>query len=131
MTMNIKENDITKLKQTLLELQKSGKISLAYLYGSFLKGSIHQRSDIDLAIFFNTTNENEISECIDSVLMSVDREIEILRLDDEDESPFIKQEALKGLPLIEPDLEILYDIIHTVLHETENIRFRRTPPSSQ
>jgi hypothetical protein len=57
--------------------------------------------------------------------MSVERDISILRLDDEDESPFIVQEALKGIHLVEPDRNILYEIIHRVLHESESIRYRR------
>lgn len=57
--------------------------------------------------------------------MSIDRDVEILRLDDEDESPFIIQQALKGVALVEPDTETLYKLFDRVLHETETIRFRR------
>ena len=51
--------------------------------------------------------------------------VKILRLDDEDESPFVVQEALKDLHLVEPEPELLYKVTHRVLHETEEIRFRR------
>ena len=53
------------------------------------------------------------------------RDINILRLDDE-ESPFIVQEALKGAHLVKPDIDVLYNIAHRVLHEAEVIRFRRS-----
>lgn len=46
-------------------------------------------------------------------------------LDDEDESPFVIQEALKDIPLIEPDKDKLYDVSDRFLHESEGIRFRR------
>lgn len=59
------------------------------------------------------------------MLMSDEREINFLRLDDEDESPFIVQEALKGIHLVEPDKDCLYEIADRALHETEGIRFRR------
>jgi uncharacterized protein len=62
---------------------------------------------------------------IDEILMSTEKQIAILRLDDDEESPFIVQEALKGRHLIEPDSDTLYALYHRVLHETESTRFRR------
>ncbi len=119
------DRDIAKLRKTLIDLQNEGKISLAYLFGSFAKGNDHKRSDIDLAVYFNTKDEMEIFDLIDRILMSTNRDVEILRLDDDDESPFIIQEALKGILLIEPDEDILYSLADRLLHETESIRFRR------
>jgi len=40
--------------------------------------------------------------------------------------PFIIQKALKGIPLIEPEEDVLYLLYDRVLHETESIRFRRS-----
>jgi hypothetical protein len=57
--------------------------------------------------------------------MPIERDVSILRLDDEDESPFIIQEALKGVHLIEPNDDALYAVAHRALHEAESIRFRR------
>lgn len=119
------EEDISALRQVLNRLKEEGKISLAFLYGSFAKGLQHPRSDIDIAIYLNVTDEKERISIIDEVLMTSDRDIEILLLNDEDESPFVVQEAIKGIPLIEPDLEVLYKVAHRVLHEAESIRLRR------
>ncbi len=119
-------HEINALKAVLEEFRKQGKILLAYLYGSYTKGMSHKRSDIDLAIYLNTADESETIEIIDAVLMTSERPIEILRLDDEDESPFIIQEALKGVPLVEPDTETLYKVARRVLHEAEGIRYKRT-----
>lgn len=94
------------------------------LYGSFAGGTPHARSDIDLALYLNANREEEI-RIIDEILMSTDRQVSILRLDDEDESPFIIQEALKGNHLVEPDAEALYAVYHRVLHESEGMRTRR------
>lgn len=121
----MKKDDREKLKDVLKGLKAENKILLAYLYGSFAAGKTHARSDIDLALYLNALDEKEGVEIIDRILMSTDRQIEILRLDDEDESPFIVQVALKGMPLVEPDMETLYKVAHRALHEAESIRFRR------
>ncbi|MDI9560313.1 MAG: nucleotidyltransferase domain-containing protein [Pseudomonadota bacterium] len=117
--------ELIPLTNVLSTLKNEGKIPIAILYGSFAKGNPHPRSDIDLAVYLEGKDENEIIDIIDTILMSVERDISILRLDDEDESPFIVQEALKGIHLVEPDRNILYEIIHRVLHESESIRYRR------
>jgi hypothetical protein len=64
-------------------------------------------------------------ETIDQILMAVDAPVSILRLDDDEESPFVVQEALKGAHLVEPDHEIFYRVSRRVLHQCEQIRFRR------
>ncbi len=116
---------IDELRKILGEMKNAGKIYLAILYGSFAKGAHHVRSDIDLAVYLNAATLEEELDLTDRILMSVDREVSILRLDDQDESPFVVQEALKGIHLVDPDLEILYQVSHRVLHECETIRFRR------
>lgn len=119
------KEDIDLLKKTIEELREQGKIMIALLYGSVSKGAQHARSDIDLALYIKAANEKEEIEIIDGVLMSVDRDLSLLRLDDEDESPCVVQEALKGIHLIEPDRDTLYMVSHRVLHECEHIRYRR------
>jgi predicted nucleotidyltransferase len=116
---------VDELRKILGEMKNAGKIHLALLYGSFAKGAQHVRSDIDLAVYLNAATPEEELDLIDRILMSVDRDVSILRLDDQDESPFVVQEALKGIHLVDPDLERLYEVSHRVLHECETIRFRR------
>lgn len=118
-------NFISPLTDVLERFHKAGKIPVAVLFGSYASGTSHGRSDIDLALFVRADNLNEEIEIIDKVLMSDEREISILRLDDEDESPFVVQEALKGVHLVESDKDCLYEIADRALHETEGIRFRR------
>lgn len=117
--------EIEELKKVLRELRAEGKVSLAYLYGSYQKGQVHPRSDIDLAVYLNVTDDKDAMDVIDRILMAIERHVEILRLDDGDESPFIVQEALKGIPLVEPDMETLYRVSHGALHESESIRHHR------
>ena len=113
------------LLQLLEKFQNQGCLKVALLFGSYARGEAHSRSDIDLALFLKAADPEEEMALIDEILMSSDKQIGILRLNDDEESPFIVQEALKGTHLIEPDPDILYDLYHRVLHETETIRFRR------
>jgi predicted nucleotidyltransferase len=117
--------EIDPLKKVLGELRRNGQILIAILYGSYAKGISHVRSDVDLALYPKAKDSLEEIEIIDKILMSIERDVSILRLDDEDESPFVVQEALKGIHLVEPDQETLYLLFHRTLHECEDIRFRR------
>ncbi|MBI5407799.1 MAG: nucleotidyltransferase domain-containing protein [Nitrospirae bacterium] len=119
------EKELTPLVDVLTRLKDQGKVLVAILYGSYAQGKPHKRSDVDLAVFINSKNREDEIKIIDDILMSVERDVGILRLDDEDESPFIVQEALKGIHLIEPDTDCLYAVSHRALHEAEEIRFRR------
>ena len=124
--LNIPVNEeLDILKKLLMELRKEGKVVIAILYGSYAKGILHKRSDIDLALYIKANDKKEEIEIVDQILMAAERDISILRLDDKDESPFIIQEALKGVHLIDPDKEILYSVSHRALHDSENIRFRK------
>ena len=117
--------ELKSLAGVLHELRSEGKILLAYLYGSYATEDEHSRSDIDVAIYVNAGDEMETIEVVDRILMAADRQVEILRLDDEEESPFVVQEALKGIPLVDPDIEVFYSVARRALHEAETIRFRR------
>lgn len=120
------KREIEPLRKILCKLRQEGKSKIALLYGSYAKGTSHKRSDIDLALFISPGNKEEEMEIIDKILMATEKDISILRLDDEDESPFVIKEALKGIHLVEPDLDTLYEVFHRVLHDCEEIRFRRS-----
>lgn len=51
--------DLEQLKAVLQELRKEEKILVAILYGSYARGTPHQRSDIDLAVFIRARDEKE------------------------------------------------------------------------
>jgi predicted nucleotidyltransferase len=118
--------EVQPLVDILARMKGSGELSLALLFGSFVAGTPHCRSDIDLAIALNVETTEREMELIDLILMATERPVSILRLDDLDESPMVIQEALKGIHLVEPDLEVLYQVADRVLHESESIRYRRT-----
>ncbi len=91
------ENELTQMKDVLQRLKKEGKIRLAILYGSYARGTPHVRSDIDLAVFVSAKDTEEEIEIIDKILMSAERDIYILRFDEEDKSPFVVQEDVKRI----------------------------------
>jgi uncharacterized protein len=117
--------ELKPLIQTMRELKTSGDVKLALLYGSFANNSQHCRSDIDVALVLSPVSLDHEIAVIDRILMSADRQVSILRLDDQDESPFVIQDALKGIHLIEPDQECYYQIADWALHESESIKARR------
>jgi predicted nucleotidyltransferase len=117
--------EIIAIENVLKKLRREGKVLIAILYGSYANGVPHKRSDIDLALYIRAKDNKEDMKISDEILMAVERDVSILRLDDEEESPFVIQEALKGVHLVEADLETLYEIGNRVLHECEEIRFRR------
>jgi uncharacterized protein len=120
-------HEVQPLVDTLVRMKERGELSLALLFGSFAVGTQHCRSDIDLAIALSVEARDCEMELIDTILMATERQVSILRLDDLDESPMIIQETLKGIHLVEPDLEVFYQVADRVLHESESIRYRRTP----
>jgi uncharacterized protein len=113
------------LIEVLQKLKDRGILKIALLFGSYARGATHPRSDIDLALFLDIADPEEEMAAVDDILMASEREIGILRLDDEEESPFVVQAALKGEHLVEPDEEALYAVYRRALHEAEAIRFRR------
>ncbi|WP_347274296.1 nucleotidyltransferase domain-containing protein [Candidatus Kuenenia sp.] len=106
--------------------EKKTKSLLHFSTVHMQRGTPHKRSDIDLAVFIRARDEKEEIEIIDKILMSTERQISILRLDNEDESPFVVQESLKGIHLVETDNEALCKVAHRVLREKDEIRFRRS-----
>jgi predicted nucleotidyltransferase len=119
------DRDLEILRVILRELKDKGKVLIAVLFGSQAKGAAHGRSDIDLGLCLPVLDHEEELEIVDRILMCSEIPISILRLDDDDESPLIVQEALKGEHLVEPDPEALYGVYHRVLHESGGIRYRR------
>jgi len=117
--------ELKPLITVLSELRDEEKLSIAILFGSFAKGIHHSRSDIDLAIAIPLATQDIEMSIIDRILMATERQISILRLDDLEESPIVVQESLKGVHLVEPDLNVLYSVADWTLHESESIRARR------
>ena len=117
--------DLQPLITVLSELKKENKLDVAILFGSYAKGIHHHRSDIDLAVSIPQVPENSEMDIIDRILMASERHISMLRLNDLEESPLVVQEALKGIHLVDPDLNAFYSVADWALHKSESIRSRR------
>ena len=125
LTELLANSEFKPLITVLSELRAEDKLSIAILFGSFATGMHHSRSDIDLAIAIPLVHKDSEMDIIDCILMATERPISILRLDDLEESPIVVQESLKGVHLVEPDLNVLYTVADWALHESESIRCRR------
>jgi len=75
-------SEIQPLVDRLVRLRAAGGLQVAMLYGSYAKGTAHARSDIDLALALTPADAAAELSIVDELLMSVDREVSILRLDD-------------------------------------------------
>ena len=122
---DISNPELQPLITVLSELKRENKLDIAILFGSYAKGIHHHRSDIDLAVSIPQAIQDGEMDIIDRILMASERHISMLRLDDLEESPLVVQEALKGVHLVEPDLNAFYAVADWALHESESIRGRR------
>ena len=118
-------SEIQPLVDRLVRLRAAGRVQVAMLFGSYAKGTAHARSDIDLALALTPADAAAELAVVDELLMSVDRDVSILRLDDPDESPWVIQAALKGMHLVEPDWAAYYAAADRALHESESLRLHR------
>lgn len=65
--------DFKGLKSQIIQLAKSNdNIELLWLYGSYAKGSVHENSDIDLAIAFKIWENDVIERRLRPELLALD-----------------------------------------------------------
>lgn len=116
---------IIPIKDVLERLRAENRILIAVLYGPYSEGIPRARLSIDIGIYLQTEDEAERMRIVGSIRMAVTDEthVSILYLNDTDESPFVVQEALAGIHLVEPDMDALYDTYGWALDEAESMRF--------
>lgn len=65
--------EFSSLKAQLIQLAKANdNIELLWLYGSYAKGCAHENSDIDLAVAFNTWENDAIERRLRPELLALD-----------------------------------------------------------
>lgn len=90
---------IRNIKNQILPILKANNITFAGIFGSFLRGDAHQRSDIDLLVRFSSPKslldfiglERKLSQ-------KLNRRFDLVT--EEFLSPYIKQDILKELKVI-------------------------------
>jgi len=112
---------IINTTRTVLE-NYEGKIPFAFLFGSWTKGKQTSLSDIDIAIFFRDMPESVKIKIEHQISLLFDEQVNILRLEDENISPLIKLESLKGIPITSPDSDFLNGFILSIIHKAEEMR---------
>ena len=114
-------NKIINTTRTVLE-NYEGKIPFAFLFGSWTKGRQTSLSDIDVAIFFRDMPESLKTKIEHQISLLFDEQVNILRLEDDNISPLIKLESLKGSPIVSPDSDFLNGFILSIIHKAEEMR---------
>jgi uncharacterized protein (UPF0332 family) len=116
---------IIPIQAVLERLRTENRILLAVLYGPYSEGIPRARPSIDIGVYMKTDDEAERTHIVDSIRAAVKdgTHVSILHLNDTDESPFVVQEALAGIHLVEPDMDALYDTYGWALDEAESMRF--------
>ncbi len=62
-----------KIKPKIIQLAKQDEtVELLWLYGSYAKGTAHQKSDIDLAVIFKSWEKNIITRRLRSELVALE-----------------------------------------------------------
>lgn len=114
-------NKIINAVRTVLEDYDS-KIPFAFLFGSWTKGRQTSLSDIDVAIFFRNMPESVKTKIEHQISMRFDEQVNILRLEDENISPLVKLESLKGIPISVRDSDFLNNFVLSIIHSAEEMR---------
>ncbi len=118
---------IVPIKAVLERLRTENKVLVAVLYGPYSEGVPRARPSIDIGICLQTDDEAERVRIVGSIRAAVkdDTHVSILHLNDRDESPFVVQEALAGIHLVEPDMDALDDAYDWASDEAESMRFEK------
>ncbi len=118
---------VVPIKAVLERLRVENRILVAVLYGPYSEGTLHGHPSIDIGIYLQTDDEVERTHIVDSIRAAVkdDTHVSILHLNDRDESPFVVQEALAGIHLVEPDVDALDDAYDWASDEAESMRFEK------
>jgi len=118
---------IIPLKEVLERLRAENKVLVAVLYGPYSEGVPRGRPNIDIGIYLHTDDEAERMDIVDIIRTAVkdDTHVSIVFLHDTGESPFVVQEALAGIHLVDPDMDALDDASDWALHEAESRLFEK------
>ncbi|RPJ16581.1 MAG: nucleotidyltransferase domain-containing protein [Deltaproteobacteria bacterium] len=101
-----RNEDVIKIvRQFLDEIQKSYKIELAFLYGSYAKGASNEWSDIDIAIVSPDFSDDLLKErlILTKLAIPIDDRIEPKPFNKESfnpNDPLVYEITQNGLPLI-------------------------------
>lgn len=118
--METAQNIISKIK-TIID-QYPGTVPFAFLFGSFADDRQTPLSDIDLAIYFQNAAEDKKMQIEQRIALLFDEPVNILRLEDDDISPAVRLDAVAGLPIISPDIDLLNGYTLSIIHRAHEYR---------
>lgn len=91
---------LSKIKEVVLPILLSKKISFCYLFGSYAKGTAKESSDVDLLIDTDITGL-EFFALVEEIRTKLHKKIDLLRLKDlQSDNPIILEILKEGIRLI-------------------------------
>jgi len=126
------ENDIgsvaenTKSKDLALRLRaffnnEESKVKLAFLIGSFAKGTARKDSDVDVAVFFGSSPDIEdVLELTERLSLLLKRDVDLVVLDTA--GPVIKIQAPKTGILLRADEGAYEDFFVSTINEYDDLK---------
>lgn len=89
-------------------LKVEKKVIMGFLYGSYANDTALYDSDLDMAIYFDaSTTQNEIDRLWDEIQRLTGKDVEILSLNNANES--VAWQAICGIPLVIKDWDCYLD----------------------
>jgi len=92
------------------------RIPFAFLFGSYTEGRETPLSDIDLAIYFDEMTNDEKTDIEHHLWLLFDEPLNILRLEEDDNSPLIRLRALEGEPILIKNHDALNRFTLSIIH---------------
>lgn len=114
---NIKEDILLKLKNYF---EKREDVIMAFLFGSYIKGTFRKDSDVDIAIYLKDYDINKVKEIWNELedLLKKDIDLVILNIS----KPLICWEALKGEKILIKDHDFYIDYLLKISKEAMDLQ---------
>lgn len=72
---------IEEIKDKVTQIAKERELSFIYLFGSYAKGTMNEKSDIDLLVS-NEIKELEFLGLVDELAQNLNKRVDVVRIDD-------------------------------------------------
>lgn len=109
--------NLDKIKETLLALDKEKKIRFISLFGSQATGKVHKNSDIDLAVFYDGSKKDRFAYRVKaSGELGKHLDLHIFQ----DLPLVVKKEVLGGKVLYYQNFQFVFDVFMKIIREYDH-----------
>jgi predicted nucleotidyltransferase len=121
--MNSIDEKLNKAIEKIKLLDESGKVRFVIRYGSSVSGTMTEDSDLDLAIYYDGKDDNELSRYRFKVLSSLFDDIYDIQIFQQ-LPMYVRTEVLKGDVVYCRDRIFLYDVAWETVKEFDAFKHR-------